>query len=221
MEHCNRCFSLTKVFNYELGEYNRCANNAKYGEYCGTHAPKKTICSGFARSGKPCQKTVKFGKFCSSHMHVEHPDPDGEQLCLYHPDVGWPYMNEVHGYHVRKYNDGKTLDKDMTIILNKYSTLHYDHIKYFYVRPDDNKCTMMLLELFFRNYHLDFSTDYWQGIITELHEKIKDVSFLREYRELFRKRFDQKYRIETQKKYVGHVLLTYGRDISEKIVNLL
>ena len=107
---------------------------------------------------------------------------------------------------VRKFNNGKDLNFHID---NR--VLRFQNYEIF--EPDPNEVIerehfrkMVIAELFFRNFYLDFSSPHWQAIITEIQLYLKDYSFMNAYREHFRKKFDNAYRIETQKKYVGVVL---------------
>ena len=179
-----RCIAITNQLiwiNFDSFEYKNCSNLAKFGEFCGVHCPQKTTCLGITKCGIQCKKSPKFGKYCYLHLQLDHPVQDGEQLRLYSPDVGWPVMRTVSNL-VKSFKNGRELDIYMTEISNRYDTGCHDIVKYFWSQPDDNRCTMILLELIFRNYYIDYSTPHWQGVINILHNKISPFGFLNKYR---------------------------------------
>jgi hypothetical protein len=157
-----------------------------------------TTCKGFTVCGKKCKKTVRYGDLCFNHVHTEV--PDRKQFNFYQPDVGWPDMCAVQS-HVKKFNNGKLMN---------------DYICYSQL---DNRSCMIISELFFRNFFLDFNTPHWQKIITDIQEYLKNYPFMSKYREVFRKKFDTAYRLETQKKCAEIVFASsiLGIDIAKKI----
>ena len=79
-----------------------------------------------------------------------------------------------------------------------------------------------MMETFFVNYYLDYSSEYWQNIITDLSKKTENVKWLSEYRTLFRKKFDNTFREETKKNYIEKVLVQGGgTDVAKKIISFL
>ena len=78
------------------------------------------------------------------------------------------------------------------------------------------------IELIFYNYHLNYESEYWQTIITQLHEYLEPHSFIKEYRELFRRKFDLKYRKENQVIYTEKILeKTAVGECAKKITSFL
>jgi hypothetical protein len=204
----------------------KCHYRAKYNGYCGIHCCKNTdktdinLCHGITKSGKNCRKIVKYGNFCSSHKHTEK--HDNFHISLYEPDIEWPYMKKIFQF-IRKYNNGKDLDKCMKNIDQQFSEnntiYYYGDINDQMIRENRNITVIIKIELIFHNFFIDYNTDHWQHIIKELHEYIGQYNFLKKYREYFRKKFDQQYRLENQKMYIEKVLIgTFGKDISKKIV---
>ena len=185
---------------------NPCGNRAKFGNFCGCHQIDKLICQGFTKCNERCKLTIKYGEFCSLHLHSEI--PDNKQFAVYAPDVDWPeilpkYHEGIHCF-VRKFNSGKDLDK----YINKFSLYNFEK----------NHRIMILAEIFFRNFYLDFNTPHWQNIITEIQRYLKEFPFMEKYREIFRRKFDQAYRIETRNNCAETVLKKiFGNDISEII----
>jgi len=233
MENIKFCVATTKVVNWHTGIYNTCKNSAKFGEFCGIHKEKeiketvkKVTCMGITKCGKQCQKPPQFGEFCSIHMYTEPPDHDWSEFKLYNPDINWPYIRSILCY-VKKVKNGKELGKLFTKHSHQLG-LNSTWNAFIPRTPSDfeqtnNLYTMVLMESFFRNYFLDFNTPHWQKIITDLHTKIEHVTFLKEYRELFRRKFDQEYRIQAQKMYIEKVL-TYsdlGKDMAKQIMTFL
>ena len=205
------CKALTHNFNL-------CCNHAKFDEFCGVHDPKKITCQGITQCGEKCKHIAKRGQFCLLHLIPVKPDHDYSELQLYNPDRGWPNISSVLQL-TKKVKNGKELQKKFKH-LERYNGIGFPHFENSPYKQNEH--TMVLLEMFFVNYYLDYSTPHWQKIITDLHMKIENVNFLKEYRELFRKKFDKEYRTETQKKYNETVLgqSVLGHALSKKIVNL-
>jgi hypothetical protein len=204
----------------------QCWQNAKYGTFCGCHNPNKIItqnklCNGLTKCGKQCTKQVKFGEFCNIHLHSEV--NDNNQFLLYQPDVNWPYMDRVQS-SVRKFNNGKDLNRYIeNNVLSSYRYSSIFPIEPIEITQREYLYRMIMAELFFRNFYLDFNTPHWQKIITETQEYLKDFPFMSKYREYFRKKFDQQFRIETQKKFVEVVLnqSILEKNTTKKIISLL
>ena len=210
----NRCTALTRSGN-------KCGNNAKFGTFCGVHIPGETepvckvitYCSAITLTNKKCTRQATSTGLCCKHV-LKNPDHDFAELDLYHPDVGWPWKTEITRW-VRKFSNGRALHEHM-----KYIGTVFGVTTGWITDEGRNKYTMVLIELFFRNSSIDFSGDHWKEIITELQEKI-NFPFLKEYRELFRRKFDESYRIETQKNYQRLVIeKTLGTDMSKKIIEI-
>jgi len=204
-----------------------CRNNAKFGQFCGRHCPKEQrediiCCKKILKCGKNCSYAAVDNGFCTLHKNP----CDNKQRNLYLPDVDWPYMCEV-SKDVKSVSCLKDLDRRIKGIIYRYSEepglntnvfLGYGH------QRDENKCTMIITEMFFKNYHFNYNTEYWQNIIVSYVNKIKDVPFLKDYCELFRRKFDQQYRLDAQKKYVFKMLAlnkVFGKDIARAIVSFL
>jgi hypothetical protein len=207
-----------------------CKNPAKCGEFCGVHAPSdpnkvRNLCQGLTKTGKKCTHPVKRGQYCSRHVIPEHPDHDYEELSLYTPDVNWPWMDTILN-RVKKCKSGKELDEKISTY-KKYNIETYELLVFEIINEEentkrDNKFTIYLMQSFFVNYYLDYSSEYWQSIITDLSKKTENVVFLKGYRELFRKKFDLEYRQETKKKFISLILVQgVGRDLAKIIVNYL
>jgi hypothetical protein len=200
---------------------NPCGNSAKFGKFCGCHSPENIItCSGITKSGAKCKHVIKFGEFCSIHLNCEI-KPDNFQLSLYHPDVDWPYMSQVSS-RVKKFNNGKSLNDRIDIVINnnRYAEMYFSPIE---IKMNQHHTHMILAELIFRNCFLDFNTPFWQEIIISIQLYFKDYPFMDKYREHFRKKFDQQYRVEIQKRYVEKVLTQsdLGKDIAKIITDLI
>jgi hypothetical protein len=201
-----------------------CHYRAKHNGYCGIHISQCTdktdinFCQGLTKCGKNCRKVVKYGNFCSTHKHSEK--PDNFHISLYEPDVEWPDMKHVL-YFAKKCNNGKELDKRMKCIDENVNIYYYGGVSDQLTRERKNRVIIAKIELIFRNFFLDYNTDHWQGVIKELQEYIGQYSFLKKYREEFRKNFDQSYRIETQKNYLEKVLTQsdLGSNLAKKIVS--
>jgi hypothetical protein len=200
-----------------------CRYNAKFGQFCGRHCQKEGViyCKQVLKSGKSCSYAAVENGFCNLHKNP----CDNKQHKLYLPDVGWPYMHEVLR-DVKPVYCLKDLDWSIKTVISKYSE-EQEYINFFvgygYSR-DENKCTMIITELFFRNYQFNYNTEYWQNIIVSYVNKIKEIPFLKEYCELFRRKFDQQYRLDAQKKYVFKMLAlnkVFGKDIARNIVSFL
>ena len=177
------------------------------------------------KTGKKCTHPVKRGQYCSRHVIPEHPDHDYAELRLYNPDVNWPWMDTILD-RVKKCKSGKELDEKI-LTYKKYNIETYELLVFEIINEEentkrDNKFTIFLMQSFFVNYYLDYSSEYWQSIITNLSKKTENVVFLKGYRELFRKKFDLEYRQETQKKFISLILVQgLGRDLAKIIVNYL
>ncbi len=204
---------------------NPCWQNAKYGTFCGRHNPEKPViehktCQGITKCGDKCKKIIKFGDVCNAHLHSEV--PDNFQLSLYQPDVNWPNMWLIQ-HKVKKFNNGKDLNNHIN---NRVLRIGHDNFyepDYLELVERAHFCKMVIAELFFRNFYLDFNTPHWQAIIIETQLYLKDYPFMNAYREHFRKKFDNAYRIETQKKYIGSVLnqSVLEKNSVKKIVSFL
>jgi len=225
-----QCQAITKAWPNK-----QCVNKAKYGDddgvspvYCGCHRTNKpepkNLCQGITKEGKQCMHPVKRGQFCNVHIIPEQPEHDWAELRLYNPDVNWPDMHQIVNY-VKKVKNGK----ELAHAIDMYNQYHVP-INYFpaeQISPEDlayreNKMTILMMQTFFVNYYLDYSTEYWQKIITDLAKKTENFKWLNEYRKLFRKKFDLSFREQTQKKYIEKILVQGGgNDLAKKIVNLL
>ena len=144
-----------------------------------------------------------------------------DQIVLYRPDNhNWPYMSEIRAailfYTKRMYTNGRHLDYQFLKIETDIKRYEGDTL---FTR---NKIVLRKIELIFQNYHLNYESEYWQNIITELHTYLEPHSFLKEYRELFRRRFDIKYRKENQLMYVEKMLAkTEIGECAKKIVSFM
>jgi len=228
-----QCQAICKSYSYE----HRCLNSAKYNDdnddgtspvYCGCHRTNKpeckNLCQGITKEGKQCTQPVKRGQFCYRHIIPEQPDHDWEELKLYKPDVNWPSMSSILE-RVKKVKTGKELGHAIAM----YNHVYYPNSLFPIVETSpkeiekrDNKFTILMMETFFVNYYLDYSTEHWQDIITDLAKKTENVKWLSEYRLLFRKKFDLAFREETKKNYIEKVLVQAGGiDVSKKIKEFL
>ena len=215
------CKALTRA----SGESERCKNKAKYGEFCKIHKEvDKNICQGITKCGETCHNPVKRGQLCNRHVLQEQPDHDWFELSLYVPDVHWPDMVTVLR-DVKKVKTGK----DLAVHIKRYEQYHVRAT--FFVSGVDltnepqfqqiiyNRYIIFLMESFFVNYYLDFSAEHWKKIIEEIVYAIKNKPFLKNYGELFRKKFDTTYRQQTQNKYNCKILeKALGTDLAQKIV---
>ena len=219
-----QCVSITHTTH-------RCHNSAKYGEFCGVHRVDKpistNICHGTTKCGERCRKVVKRGQFCNTHMFPEEPDHDWAELVLYKPDVNWPDMKRVL-YQVSKQRNGKELD---SFIRNQDRDFGQTDSIFGFSIPltpeqkiyQNNTHLIVQMQTFFVNYYIDISSEHWQNIIKDLCNKSENVSFLKEYRALFRRKFDNSFREETKKNYI-EIVLTHsplGKDITKKIMNFI
>jgi hypothetical protein len=90
------------------------------------------------------------------------------------------------------------------------------------IEKRDNRFTILMMQTFFVNYYLDYDTEYWQNVITDLAKKTENVKWLSEYRLLFRKKFDLAFREETKKNYIEKVLTQAGgTDVAKNIKEFL
>jgi hypothetical protein len=201
----------------------KCYFRAKYNGYCGKHCSQAegielNFCKGITKCGVNCKKIVKYGQFCNIHKHSEK--PDNLQFLLYEPDVEWPYLENVLHW-VKKCNNGKDLDKRIKYINETVNMYYHGIISDQEQRERNNRLVMIKIEMIFRNFFIDYNTEHWQAVIKELQEYIAPYGFLKKYRELFRKKFDQSYRTENQKNYVEKVLAqsNLGNNLANKIVN--
>ena len=201
-----------------------CRYNAKFGEFCGRHCAKEQkenviCCKRILKCGKSCSHAATENGFCTRHQFAP---PDNKQHKLYSPDVGWPYMKNVL-YEIR-YTETCLKDVDICIKRVLDHILLYTNVGEEDKRENDNLCTMVVIEIFFRHYYFNYNTEYWQNIIVSYVNKIKEIPFLKDYCELFRRRFDYAYRLDAQKKYIHKVLTLnakFGKDISRIIVSFL
>ena len=217
------CQAITKGWQKEP-----CKNPAKYGVYCGVHRKckpdPKNICEGICKSGKKCTNPVKRGQFCHLHIIPEQPEHDWEELKLYNPDINWPSMSSILNL-VKKVKNGRQLAE----VIDRYTSSYYPTIWFPVTETSpelneirDNKFIILMMETFFVNYYLDYSTEHWQNIITDLSKKTENVKWLSEYRMLFRKKFDNTFREETKKNYIEKVLVQGGgTDVAKKIISFL
>ena len=221
-----RCKAITNGY-----KAHPCRNNAKYGDFCGMHSPKEPVpesqlCHGITLCGEKCRRSVKRGQFCNFHMFPVHPDHDWVELSLYRPDVHWPWMANILN-HIKKVNSTKELEERMGLyerIFVRYTNLFDDlPISTEQKIESQNRYVIYLMESFFVNYYLDFNTQHWQNVVSVVSSFTEKVSFLKDYRELFRKKFDNTYRHNTQKRYTELVLANskLGSDLAEKIVSFL
>jgi len=207
---------------------NVCTNVAKHGTFCGIHrTDKSNICQGITKCGNSCRRTVKRGQFCNVHLFPEEPDHDWAELSLYKPDVNWPNMKQVM-HHISKQSSGKELGS-----LMESQNRIFGHINDIFgfsipLTPEqeikqNNSHLIVKMQTFFVNYYLDYSADHWQNIIRDLSYKSDGVSFLKEYRKLFRKKFDLSFREETKQNYIETVLTRseLGKDVAKKIINFM
>ena len=218
------CEAITKSY-----PYHRCTNLAKYGKFCGVHRERnedtQNLCKGITKCGKNCLNVVKLGQYCKLHLIPDNPDHDYSELALYKPDINWPPMGHIIET-VKKVKTGRELG----ILMDRYRYIYYP-VNNFYVTetsPEqivkrDNHFTVLLMETFFVNYFLDYSSDHWQGVIADLVKKTENLKWMNEYHLLFRKKFDISFREQTKKNYIEKVLVQsdLGSDMSKKIVELL
>jgi len=228
-----QCQAICKSYSYE----HQCLNSAKYNDdnddgtspvYCGCHRTnkpgRKNLCQGITKEGKQCTHPVKRGQFCYRHIIPEQPDHDWLELTLYNPDINWPNMGNILS-SVKKVKSGKELG----YAIETYNRAYYPNSLFPIVETSseqierrDNKFTILMMQTFFVNYYLDYSTEHWQGIITDLAKKTENVKWLSEYRLLFRKKFDLAFREETKKNYIEKVLVQGGgTDVAKKIKEFL
>jgi len=153
---------------------------------------------------------VKRGTLCGIHLISEKPDHDWYELRLYNPDVGWPDISTVLS-RVKKVKNGKDFHRKIKLLEQVYM---FDNHPRTYL--------ICVAELFFINYYLDFNTGYWQEIVQDLVVRLKPYKFLSDYLELFRKKFDQSFRLECQKKCIDKVLTQgLGKDCAKLILEHL
>jgi len=207
---------------------NYCHNLAKYGNFCGVHRTEKSEpakrCEGTTKLGNKCTNPVKRGQFCHLHIIPEQPEHDWVELKLYKPDVDWPSMSSILET-VKKVKTGRELGH----VIAMYKHIYYP-ISLFpiietaedIIQRRDNKFTILMMETFFVNYYLDYSTDHWQDIISDILKKTENLKWLSEYRLLFRKKFDLAFREETKKKYIEKILIQgYGIDVAKNVISFL
>jgi hypothetical protein len=213
---------------YKSYPHSQCCLNAKFGDFCGNHRidkPEKTnLCQGITKKGKKCTQPVKRGHFCHFHIIPEQPDHDWSELRLYNPDINWPNMSSVL-YNVKKVKNGK----ELWDAIETYNRDYYPHSLFpvidthlEQIQRRDNKYIILMMQTFFVNYYIDYDTPHWQNIVAEVVKKTENVSWLKEYHLLFRKKFDVSFREQTKKNYIEKVFVQGGGiDIAKKIVSFM
>jgi len=196
---------------------NMCKNHGKYDGYCGVHRvitndTNNTICKGTTLKGKRCSKIVKYGTLCNDHIYPANM----EHRILYAPDILWPFMYDIR-FFIKKCGNAKQLDVKFKTIENHFNHHLYD------LHEKNNIIIIIKIELIFRNYFIDYTSEHWQKVIKELQEYLAPHGFLKKYREHFRKKFDLQYRKEKQNVYIEKVLnhTDLGIDIAKKITSYL
>jgi hypothetical protein len=137
-----------------------------------------------------------------------------EQASLYRPDnLDWPNVKHLKiSYPMCK--SGRELDW----VFRRFDAPTITHNE----TLNKNFRIIKKIELIFYNYHLNYESEYWQTIITQLHEYLEPHSFIKEYRELFRRKFDLKYRKENQVIYTEKILeKTAVGECAKKITSFL
>lgn len=218
----DRCKAITKSWPFQ-----QCKNNARCEGFCGVHnksASMSNLCQGITKCGLKCTQPVKRGTICNRHLIPEQPDHDWFELKLYNPDINWPSMISILN-RVKKVKSGKELGN----VIETYNRIYFP-VNYFpFVETDpsqiiinSNRFTILMMETFFVNYYLDYSTEYWQNVIIDLVKKTDNICWLSKYRNLFRKKFDINFREETKKNYIEKVFVQGGgTDVAKKIVSFI
>jgi len=166
-----------------------------------------SLCHGYTINNIPCQKTVKYGNYCSCHT---------TQSFYYEIDRTWPHIKSTQEYVIKVHNIQEIMNM-IHYIKQKVSASHIQNNIFYCNRLIIISC----MELILKNQDVCYGSLRLENIIKTIISIMSPFRDLELYITNFSLTFEQIYqkKYNARKKYIEFILVNaFGLDIAEHIL---